>query len=194
MGGIQTFTWAVSYPSFFDLAVPLVGTPQLTSFDLFYMQTTLDAIQSDPDYQNGRYAKEPSLTVANELGVLLLTTPEYRVEHTTRAQYKAFLALSRDGEHPDANDRVWQLRAVMTQDVLKGRPMKDVARASGPKFFIVSSSQDHMVNPAPALAWAEAAHAPTFVSHANCGHFIYFGCDRKEIVEAVRTFLSRNIP
>ncbi len=46
-------------------------------------------------YQNGKYTKEPPLALANELGVLLLTTPTYRVEHTARAQYADFLAASR---------------------------------------------------------------------------------------------------
>ena len=34
MGGEQTFVWAVTHPAFFDLAVPILGTPRLTSYDL----------------------------------------------------------------------------------------------------------------------------------------------------------------
>ena len=38
IGGEQTFVWAVLYPEFFDLAVPILGTPRLTSYDLIVKQ------------------------------------------------------------------------------------------------------------------------------------------------------------
>ena len=46
MGGEQTFVWAVMYPKYFDLAVPILGTPRETTFDLLTKQIQMDAIQS----------------------------------------------------------------------------------------------------------------------------------------------------
>ncbi len=189
MGGMQTFTWAVSHPDFFDLAVPIVGTPRQTSYDLLNWQTRLDAIRSDPDYKNGNYTRPPNLTLANELGVMTLTTPMYRVGRTSRAQYETFLAAARTDDPSDANNRVWQLRAMMGLDLIGNSHIATVAKNAHPKFFIVVAAQDHLVNPTPALDWAAAIGAPTYVSHGNCGHEIFL-CDDEGILESVRPFLA----
>jgi homoserine acetyltransferase len=34
MGGMQAFQWAVLYPEFMDKIVSIVGSPQLTSWDM----------------------------------------------------------------------------------------------------------------------------------------------------------------
>ena len=85
LGGEQTFEWAVTYPEFFDLAVPIIGSPQLTSYDLLSHTITEDAMLADPDYAGGKYGeKQPPLRLANELLEMQLTTPQFRVEHTDR--------------------------------------------------------------------------------------------------------------
>ncbi len=46
MGGMQTFEWMVAYPGFMDAAVPLVGTPRQSAFDLMLWQAQLRLIES----------------------------------------------------------------------------------------------------------------------------------------------------
>ena len=48
MGGIQTFQWAVSYPDFMEVLIPIVGSPQLTSFDLMVDNTFRETIEENP--------------------------------------------------------------------------------------------------------------------------------------------------
>jgi len=192
MGGVQTFEWAVDYPEFMDKLVPVVGTPQLTSYDLLNWDVLAKAIDSDPAYQHGRYTQEPPLELANEIGALTLPTPSFWVRHVTREQFPTWL---RDIEQPlklDANDRMWQLHAMIAHDVTHGSG--DLGSAAGrtkAPFFIVVSAHDQLVNPAPALEWARFVHAGTYVSQNDCGHRMLLDeCDGPAVFAAVRKFLD----
>jgi homoserine O-acetyltransferase len=191
MGGEQTFEWAVTYPEFFDLAVPIIGTPQPTSYDLLSHTIAEDAMLADPDYKDGKYGeKQPALKLANELLVMQLSTPQFRVEHTERKDFSALLEEARNPERQDANDRMWQLKAVLAHDVLRGKSMDEVAKATRAKWLVIVSAHDHSVYPGPALAWAKAAGAETYISDTPCGHLI-MECDAEQITQRVEKFLTQ---
>ncbi len=191
MGGEQTFEWAVTYPEFFDLAVPIIGTPQPTSYDLLSHTIMEDAMRADPDYKGGKYGeKQPALTLANELLYMQLTTPEFRVAHTDRKDLPALLEEARKPKRQDANDRMWQLKAVLAHDVLRGKPLDEVAKATRAKWLVIVSAHDHSVYPGPALAWAKAAGAETYISDTPCGHLI-MECDAEQVSARVEKFLAQ---
>jgi homoserine O-acetyltransferase len=191
MGGEQTFEWAVTYPEFFNLAVPIIGTPQLTSYDLLSHTITEDAMLADPDYKDGKYGeKQPALKLANELLTMQLTTPQFRAEHTDRKDFPALLEEARKPERQDANDRMWQLKGVLAQDVLRGKPLEEVAKATRAKWLVIVSAHDHSVYPAPALAWAKAVGAETYISDTPCGHLI-MECDAEQVSQRVEKFLAQ---
>jgi len=191
LGGEQTFEWAVTYPEFFDLAVPIAGTPQLTSYDLLSHTITLDAMLADPDYKDGKYGeKQPPLKLANELLMMELTTPQYRVEHTDRKDFPALLEEARKPERQDANDRMWQLKAVLAHDVLRGKSIEDVAKGARAKWLVIVSAHDHLVYPGPALAWAKAVDAETYISDTPCGH-VLMECDAEQVSQRVEKFLAQ---
>ncbi len=189
MGGEQTFDWAVMYPKFFDLGVPILGTPRLTSYDLVLKQITLESITSDPAYDGGKYASEPQLRLANLIGNVVVTTAEYRNHETPRSDLSAFLTQAGAQQPIDANDRVWQLKAIKQQDVVGNRTIADAARSTPVRFFVIVSGQDHLVNPQPALEWAAATSAPTYVSQGTCAHLI-MTCDAEAVSTRVRSFLK----
>ncbi len=191
MGGEQTFVWAVAHPGFFDLAIPILGTPRLTSYDLQVKRIMVETILDDPDYQNGNYTTEPPLKLANLFGNLVVTTPEYRNEATPRDKLQDFFKQAEAPQPFDANDRLWQLRAIMTQDVIGNRSLADAARSTKAKFLVIVNANDHLVNPQPALDWAEALHAPIYVSHGACAHLI-MNCDAEVVSSRVRHFLAED--
>ncbi len=189
MGGEQTFIWSTMYPKFFDLGIPILGTPRMTSYDLQVKQIMVESITGDPAYANGQYTQEPALKLANLFGNLVVTSPEFRNHATPRDQLSAFIAAAEAPQPIDANDRVWQLRAIMQQDVIGSRSLAEAARATPVRFLVIVSAEDHLVNPQPALDWAAAIGAPTYISDGACAHLI-MTCDAEAVSSRVRAFLD----
>lgn len=187
MGGEQTFVWSAMYPQYFDLAVPILGTPRETSFDLLTKQIQIDAIKMSPGYDDGHYTSEPDLRVANLVDSLVVTTPKYRNKLTPRDEAAAYIHRVETSNHADANDRLWQLEAVRHLDVIGDRTIAEAARG-GPRFLVIVNQYDHTVNPQPALDWATAIGAPTYESQVNCGHSM-MNCDAAAVSSRVREFL-----
>ena len=93
-------------------------------------------------------------------------------------------------QRQDANDRVWQAKAILAHDLLGGRALEEVARANPVKFYVIVAAEDRMVTPAPALAWAAAKGAEMYVSKGECAHLI-MNCDAEAVSERVEKFLSQ---
>ena len=191
MGGEQTFVWATTHPDFLDLAVPILGTPRLTSYDLQVKRIMVETILADPAYNDGNYTEEPPLKLANLFGNLVVTSPELRNQDTPRDRLDEFFAKAEAPQPIDANDRLWQLRAIMTQDVVGNRTLEEAARAAKPKFLVIVSAEDRLVNPQPALDWAAANGAEVYISHGSCAHLI-MNCDAQAVSSRVRRFLAED--
>jgi homoserine O-acetyltransferase/O-succinyltransferase len=190
MGGEQVFAWVVLFPKFLDMAVPIVGTPQVTSFDLLSKQILVEAIESDPGYMGGRYVTEPELKLANAIGALTVSAPQYRNAEVPRGQFAEWMKLVESPQRQDANDRMWQAKAIIHHDVLHGRTMEEVARGVPVKLLVIVAAEDRMVTPQPALEWAKAVGAETYISAGSCAHLI-MQCDAKAVSSRVERFLAQ---
>jgi homoserine O-acetyltransferase/O-succinyltransferase len=56
MGAQQTYEWAVRYPEMVKRAAPIAGTAKNTLHDFLFTETLVDAITSDPGFNDGFYA------------------------------------------------------------------------------------------------------------------------------------------
>ncbi|GAC57201.1 homoserine O-acetyltransferase [Gordonia hirsuta DSM 44140 = NBRC 16056] len=66
MGAQQTWEWAVRFPEKVLRAAPIAGTAQNTPHDFLFTQTLLEAITSDPGWNDGEYTSH--LQVQDGLG------------------------------------------------------------------------------------------------------------------------------
>ena len=194
MGGMQTFQWVVAYPDFMDKAVPIVGSPRLTSIDLLLWNAEADAITESVGWNGGNYEHAPPMRAVGEMHAFALTTPTYRARETPPGQFPQF---RKDiDEKPlgrmDANDWLRQLQAMISLDVSKpyGESMARAAHAVKAKMLVVSAVQDHMVNPGPALEFAKEIDAPAIRLESDCGH-LSPSCESKTLYPRVRAFLDQ---
>ena len=191
MGGMQTFEWMVRYPAFMDVAVPIVGSPRLTSYDLLLWQAEVEAAQDDPLFEGGNYSEKPKLPLVKFIHTMNVTTPAYYARTYTRDAYEQEQeSYYRKGILPfDANDWVAQLEAMIHHDVANGGEMEAAAKKVKAKVLVVVAAQDHMVNPQPALDFAPLIHAQTLVLESDCGHRST-GCESARMYPAVKAFLE----
>jgi homoserine O-acetyltransferase len=201
MGGMQTFEWMVDYPAFIDVAIPIVGSPRLTGYDLLLWHAEEDAMRSDPAWQNGHYAQRPPLGAVEALHDMHLTTPaNYSRAHPPEKFAADYSAYYTKGILPfDANDWLSQLEAMIHHDVSHNEgsgsssmPSDSMDAAESrvkARVLVVVAAQDHMVNPLPAEDFAKAIGAKVFVLDSDYGH-ISFGNESDKLGPVVRAFLD----
>ena len=191
MGGMQTFQWMVSYPDFMDKAIPIAGSPRMAPYDLLHWQLEIDAIMSDPGWKEGEYTENPAKVVLGEVAQLLLSTPQgYNRTHTRQQVFESIEKFKTDPTM-DANNHIRTAQAVMKLDVSDafGGSMEKAASVVRAQVLIVAATQDHMVNPKPALEFAKLVHAQTLELTSDCGHLAN-GCESAKMLPVIQHFLE----
>lgn len=177
MGGMQAFEWAVAYPEFVDITIPMAGSPQSTSYDKLLWTSEISAIELDQAWNNGN-PKGPltrGIALAEEIDSMNVTSPAYRTAHTKTDDFEDFLAELRKGARSEPGaviDQIRQRQAIMALDIPReyGVPLDQVAKRVRSKVLVIVSPQDHMVNPGPAVVFAKAIGAPVVTLDSPCGH------------------------
>ena len=153
MGGMHTWIWGYLYPEFMDALVPLASNPvEIAGRNRVWRRLLVDAIITDPTWQNGNYVEQPR-GLASAIGFLLMATSvplQWQKQFSTAKAADAWLAdqIATRTKNSDANDMLYYFRALEDYD-----PSPHLAHISAPLLAI--NSADDFVNP-PELPMMEA--------------------------------------
>jgi homoserine O-acetyltransferase len=172
MGGMQTFQWGISYPSFSQRLIPIVGTPQPTSYDLIEYNIFRKIIESDKDFNHGNYKKNPVIPAASMLMEFSVTTPDYKSRIMSRDSFMMWQRYVDTARAPDWNNAYYQLLAMIGHDVARDYEgsLKKAADHIKARMLIIVSRQDHLINPIPAMSFAKFLSAKLVVLNNELGH------------------------
>ncbi len=190
MGGMQAFEWVVAYPEFVRKAVPIVGTPQQTAYDLLLWRTELEILE-----QTTRCATSPAeaMKLVALVHRLALSTPDHFVRSVAVEQFPEQLTMLQ-AQYSRRNPDDWaaQLRAMIQHDITRrfGGSWEKTAAAIRAQLLVVVAMQDHMVNPQPSIKLAELLKARLLKLESDCGH-LATNCEQSRIAQALAEFLRQ---
>jgi homoserine O-acetyltransferase/O-succinyltransferase len=80
MGGMHTWLWGQTYPEFVDALMPLACLPtQISGRNRVWRRIIMDAIKTDPEWQDGDYKSQPGgLRTALKVSYLMSSNPVLR--------------------------------------------------------------------------------------------------------------------
>lgn len=152
MGCMHSWMWAENYPDFIDAAMPLACLPvQIAGRNRIWRKMLMDAIRTDPGYDNGNYQQQPrGMVTALDMLLMAGSAPVYmQKELPTQQQADAFLDNFIKNRLPayDANDTLYAVDSSRDYD-----PSAKLGQITAPVMFV--NSADDFINP-PELGIAQ---------------------------------------
>jgi homoserine O-acetyltransferase len=153
MGGMHTWVWGETYPTFMDALMPLACQPvAIVGRNRLWRQMLVDAIRSDPEWRGGDYERPPQAGLRTAVDLLLIagSAPIFLQNSlATRDSVDRYLKsqLATRMATTDANDLLHQVEASRHYD-----PSPGLERIVAPVMFV--NSADDFINP-PELGIAE---------------------------------------
>ncbi|HWY61701.1 MAG TPA: alpha/beta fold hydrolase [Rhizomicrobium sp.] len=113
MGGMKTWLWAEQYPDFMDAVVPMASLPtEMSGRNWMMRRMLIDAIRSDPDWNNGDYTTQPRglklATVWFGIATSGGTQGDYKLAPTREQADKIVESRLAAPATGDANDTLYQ--------------------------------------------------------------------------------------
>ena len=190
LGAMQVLEWSVAYPNFISKIVAYVGTPKMSTYDLLWINTQLNLIETGKQY--GVTEKEIRKSIAMMMAGIG-RTPDYIVEKIKLEDFANYLK-NFDNEYSKTftlEDYHFQLKAISNHDISKefGGSMEEAVKIIKAELFIIVNETDMLINPTEALNFAKLTDAKTLVLNNNCGH-LGVSCEIERCREEIDKFLS----
>lgn len=145
MGGMHTWLWGETHPEFMDALMPLASLPtQISGRNRVWRRMIIDAIRTDPDWQNGDYQTQPhGLRIAAEVLYFMGSNPVQRLKESPtleRADKNLDASVSNSLKTLDANNVLYALQASQDYD-----PGPGLEKIQAP--LLAVNSADDLINP-----------------------------------------------
>jgi homoserine O-acetyltransferase len=116
MGGMHSWLWAEQHPDFMDAAMPLASLPaEIAGRNRMMRRMVMDAIRTDPEWNNGEYKQQPhGLAAALDILLIMGSSPlQMQKDDPTREKADAFLEkfIADRMNTTDANDMLYYFDA-----------------------------------------------------------------------------------
>jgi homoserine O-acetyltransferase/O-succinyltransferase len=160
LGGMQALEWGMMFPSFVDKVFALAVTPTLSDYGLAFNHIGIQAIESDPDFQNGHYpegAHIKGLEIARMAGMVTYRTPLLfddrfkREEAQSGFQVESYLNYQgrKLASRFDPNSYLTLLKAMNSHDLSRGRgcTLDDIAEHYPTELITISYEGDLIYSP-----------------------------------------------
>lgn len=189
MGGMQTFEWLIAYPDFMGKAIPIVGTPKQSYYDILLWKTEWNIIE-----QAGKnpIARKNAMRQVATVHNLNLATPDFYVR--TEKSEDAYTKIQKAGDDylKGNNPENWicQIKAMLSQDIYQtsGKSLSEMPQHIKAKVLVIVATRDAMVNPHSAMEFAKALNTNYLELTGDCGHLAP-GCEGDKVKKAVLSFL-----
>ncbi len=145
MGAMHAWNWGYMYPGFVAGLVPLASNPvEIGGRNRVWRKFLIDAIETDPTWQNGNYTDQPR-GLASAIGFLLRATStplQWQKQFPTIAATDTWVAeqVASRTRNTDANDMLYHYHAIEDYN-----PAPHLAKITAPLLAI--NSADDFVNP-----------------------------------------------
>ncbi|MCX6539554.1 MAG: alpha/beta fold hydrolase [Acidobacteria bacterium] len=145
MGGMHSWLWGEMYPDFMDALMPLASLPtQISGRNRMWRRIAIDAIRSDPEWQDGNYSAQPrGLRTAAAMLNFMSSNPvmHQAAAPTLEAADQAFDAYVNNYlKTADANNVMYALQASWDYD-----PGPALEKIKVP--LVAVNSADDLINP-----------------------------------------------
>ena len=205
LGGMQALEWAIQYPEMVQSIVPIATAAAHSPWAIGISETQRLAIMSDPDWQGGRYTRQPERGIAIARAVAMLSYRSYgsflprfgrhapapgdgherlRIFGEAAPEFSVESYLRYQGQKLadrfDANTYITLTRAMDAHDVGAGRGgVREALGLIRARTLVLGISSDILYPPAEQRAIAAsipgAAYAEIASPHGHDAFLIEFG-------------------